>query len=212
LPYALLYTETRLGGRILPDLAPDTVIQIPYRTVTFTGSPARSITVYVPEHGCLRVLDPVYANEEVYSKQPRWLTMTIPLSDPSRIDVNAPAPQMPASLFGKEPPHEWCYFYEKAELARQRGDWKAVIALGEEAARLGFAPADAFEWLPFIEAQARTGNLDEAARLSRLALETEPRVRRGVCQAWGRVRADNGQPAERRERSEALLIEFGCGQ
>ena len=212
LPFALLYTEKRLGGRTLPDLAPDTVIQIPYRTVTFTGSPSRSITVYVPEHGCLRVLDPVFANAEVYAKQPRWLTMTIPLSDPSRILVDAPAPQMPESLFGKEPKHEWCYFYEKAELARQRGDWAAVAALGDEATRLGFAPADAFEWLPFIEAYARTGNLDEAARLSRLALETDARVRRGVCQAWGRVRSLNGEPAEGQEGSEAFLVEFGCGK
>jgi hypothetical protein len=119
---------------------------------------------------------------------------------------------MPASLFGKEPQHGWCYFYEKAELARQRGDWAAAAALGDESARLGFAPADAFEWLPFIEAYARTGNLDEAARLSRLALETDPRVRRGVCQVWGRVRSENGEPAESQKRSEALLVEFGCGQ
>jgi hypothetical protein len=212
LPYALLYTEQRLGGGLLPDLEADTVIKIPYRTVTFSGYPAHSITIYVPENGCLRVLDPIYANEQVYSKQSRWLTMTIPLSDPSRILADAPAPQMPESLFGKEPQHGWCYFYEKAELARQRGDWAAVAALGEEATLLGYAAPDAFEWLPFIEAYARTGSLDEAARLSRLALETDSRVRKGVCQVWGRVRSNNGGPAEVQKRSEGWLVEFGCEQ
>ncbi len=211
LPYVLLYTEKRLGGVTLPDLEPGTDITVPYRTVTFRGSPAKSITVYVPPNGCLRVLDPVYANAEVYAKYSRLLTMSIPLSDPSLIRTDAPAPAMPESLFGKEPAHEWCYFYEKAELARQRGDWASVVALGDEAARLGFAADDAFEWLPFIEGYAREGNLDEAARLSRLALEMDARVRKGVCQAWARIRSEVGAQAEVQERGEEMLIEFRCG-
>jgi hypothetical protein len=210
LPYILLYTEKRLGGITLPNLEPDTPITVPYRTVTFRGSPGKSITVFAPRDGCLRVLDPVYANAEVYAREPRALTDPIAVSDPSLILVDAPAPEMPSALFGPEPAHTWCYFYEQAELARQRGDWESVTSLGDDAARLGFGPQDVFEWLPFIEAYARLGRLDEAEHLSRLSVETETRVRKGVCQVWGRVRSVAGTQAGVRERSEALLIAFDC--
>jgi len=211
LPFVLLYPEKRLGGTTLPDLQPDTAITLPYRTVTFRGSVGKSITVYVPKNGCLRVLDPVFANAEVYDRQSRWLTMTIPLSDLSRIHADAPAPEMPTSLFGREPAHEWCYFYEKAELARQRGDWAEVARLGAEAARLGFAPEDAAEWLPFIEGFARAGEAEEAVRLSREAVKADSHLRRGMCQLWARVRSDTDAPASGQERSEAMLVEMKCG-
>ena len=211
LPYILLYTEKRLGGASLPDLEAGTTIAIRYRTVTFHGTPGRSITVFAPRNGCLRVLDPVYANEVIYDREGRTLTTTIPLSDPSLIHADAPGPVMPSTLFGNEPAHTWCYFYAKAELARQIGDWQAVVLLGQEAEQLGFAPQDALEWLPFIEAYAHQGQWDEAEQLARRAVDADGRVRKGVCQVWGRVRSATAGQAEGPARSEALWSAFGCG-
>ena len=37
----------------------------------------------------------------------------------------APTPAPPAWLFGEEPPHSWCYYFERASLAAQHGDWAA---------------------------------------------------------------------------------------
>jgi len=76
------------------------------------------------------VLDPVYANDLVYERYTRFLKGSIPLSDPSRIIITGKdMPVMPEDIFGKEPPHTWCYYYEKAELARQAGDWEQVAKL-----------------------------------------------------------------------------------
>lgn len=212
LPYILLSPEKRLGGASLPDLEADTALAIRYRTVTFHGSPGKSITVFAPRNGCLRVLDPVYANEALYDRQGRALTETIPLSNPALIRVDAPTPSMPKPLFGNEPEHTWCYFYARAELARQMGDWKSVIQLGEDARRLGYAPEDSIEWLPFIEAYARASQWDEAERLATLAVKSDARVRKGVCQVWGRIHSATAQPAGGRERSEALMSAFECGR
>jgi len=60
--------------------------------------------------------------------------------------------------FGSEPDHGWCYYYEKAELALQLRNWDEVVSLGEDAIRLGLHPEDRSEWLPFLQAYARTGN------------------------------------------------------
>ena len=212
LPYILLYTEKRLGGASLPDLEAGTAIAIRYRTVTFRGSPGKSITVFAPRNGCLRVLDPVYANAELYGRESRALTGTIPLSDPTLIHADAPTPSMPSALFGEEPQHTWCYFYEKAELARQVGDWGRVIELKEDADRLGLSPEDPIEWLPFIEGYARLGRWDDAEPLARLAVDADGRVRKGVCQVWGRVRSATAGQADSQERSEALSSAFGCAQ
>ena len=57
LPYALVYSEKRLGGIVLPDLAPNTPMQLPFRTMEFAGSTSQAVVVYVPNTGCLRVLD-----------------------------------------------------------------------------------------------------------------------------------------------------------
>lgn len=207
-PYALAYTEKRLGGRVLPDLEPGAPVVFPIRTVAFRGATDAALVIFVPRQGCLRVLDPVYANEVVYNRQSDFLTDAIHLSDPSRILVDAPAPHMPAALFGAEPAHEWCYFYEKAELARQKGDWEGVAALGQEAEQLGFTPTDPFEWLPFIEAYAQTGELQSAEELSHQAFAEDSGVRRGLCQIWERI--ENGGRAGVRARAGELLSTFGC--
>jgi hypothetical protein len=72
----------------------------------------------------------------------------------------------PAIPFGAEPTHSWCYFYQKAALARQMGDWREAARLGDEALALGFSAGDEIEWMPFLQAYAM---LDNSARVGELA-------------------------------------------
>ena len=210
LPYALLYTEKRLGGVILPELKPDAPVTVVYRTVTFHGSTSQAVVIYVPATGCLKVMDPIYSNSETFSKLSGYLNGAIFLSDPSRIRTDAPAPVLPAALFGKEPLHTWCYYYEKIELARQVNDWNAAAALGLEAFDKGYRPEDPYEWLPLIEGYARSGDLQGAAERSRQALGENPELRKGLCQLWGRVKASAEGQAEAEAWAASLLTNFAC--
>lgn len=72
----------------------------------------------------------------------------------------------PQDVFGAEPAHGWCYFYQKAALARQRGDWSMAAQLGDEAISQGVYPSDQVEWMPFIQAYAVVGNKDRVEQLS----------------------------------------------
>lgn len=206
LPYLLLYTEKRLGGPTLPSLAPGVQIVFPYRTVTFRGSTSKAVVIYMPPGGCLRVLDASRGDAELYAKLPAHFTAAIPLSDPSRILSAPPAPAAPP--FFSEPPHGWCYYYAKAELALQQGDYKQVVRLGEEARSLGLAPQDATEWLIFIEAHARTGDLQTARQISQSALDADARLRRGVCALWRRILEQS--PDERRPEIRDTLEALAC--
>ncbi len=66
--------------------------------------------------------------------------------------------QPPTFLFGQEPAHGWCYYYEKAELAFQQGDWQGVAAIELQTDQLNLKAADAVEWMPFIQAYAMLGD------------------------------------------------------
>jgi len=207
LPYAIIYVNERLGSGSLLNLKPGTAIELPYRTVAFHGSTSQAIVIYAPQNGCLRVLDPVYANEQTYNRFPS-LTPLIPLSDPSRIITNSPPLNLPSPPFPKEPSHTWCYFYEQAELARQIGDWNKVADLGREATKESFVPRDYFEWLPFIEADARTGDLKSAEQITHQAWKNDGKLRQGLCVLWQRVQAEG--PNEAQSTASNLLTELGC--
>lgn len=69
-------------------------------------------------------------------------------------------PHLDESIFGPEPAHTWCYYFEKATLAIQEGDWQQAVDLGKQAIELGFHPNDRVEWIPFLQANAVLGNLE----------------------------------------------------
>ena len=124
--------------------------------------------------------------------------------------MDADAPEMPAALFGKEPAHTWCYYYEKAELARQVGDWITVTSLGNEARAQGFVPGDALEWLPFIEGYVITGDYQDAREISILAYRDDSRPRKGLCYTWNRIQANGQGWKEVQSLASEMLDKFEC--
>ena len=93
-------------------------------------------------------------------------------------------------------------------MARQIGDWNKVADLGREATQQGFVPQDYFEWLPFIEADARTGDLKSAEQITHQAWKDDARLRQGLCILWQRVQAEG--PNEAQSTASNLLKELGC--
>jgi hypothetical protein len=109
------------------------------------------------------------------------------------IDVTGPGYTPPAVIFGKEPPHDWCYYYQKASLARQKGDWEEVVRLGLEAESLGFKPVEVSEWMPFYEAYIRAGQRDRADILA-VILRDNQKFLRPYCLAHPPDSLDESDP------------------
>jgi hypothetical protein len=91
---------------------------------------------------------------------------------------NAPVP--PAWLFGNEPVHGWCYYFERASLAAQQGDWPQVARLQDEAARMALHPNDQIEWMPFLQAQAYLGDLPAVKEIA-TRINTQKLYRQQAC-------------------------------
>ncbi len=91
------------------------------------------------------------------------------------------------NLFGTEDRNTWCYYYETADLARQKGDWQQVVEIYQNAGDAGFKAANGVELIPFIEAFARTGQADKAAELTVEAQALTPNMQNYTCDTWNRL-------------------------
>ena len=186
--YMLAYTKARLGGDLLPALEFDTPINYMYRTMNFSSSVNQSLVIYYPTDSCLRVLDPMYTNKEFFPEAPYMLTDAIFLSDITNIiDENMPA-QLPV-FFGQEDQNNWCYFFQKAELARQYESWEEIIKLYEIAEDHGLKSRNSSEYLVFIEAFIQSGNLLEAHKIIQEKLIVEGIPVDGTCYTLSRIMA-----------------------
>ena len=187
MPYMLVYIKSRYNSRILPSLKPDTPIEFNYRTVHFSGLTSSSVVIYKDADGCLRVLDPIYGNSDTVLGASYFLINAIPLSNPDLIQTGAPQPELDKTIFGVEPAHDWCYFYEKAELARQNANWDEIAQLYKQAQKNGFNASMPVENLPFIEAFALIGQTDQALKLTESTLKAQKELCPAVLMLWERV-------------------------
>ncbi|NPV56069.1 MAG: hypothetical protein HPY76_05260 [Anaerolineae bacterium] len=185
-----------------------------FRTLTFEGeTPASILVYYEPQRAnCLWLLD---ESDSADPLLPALTRQMLPASDLARIlPASAPEGYPSADLYGEEPAHDWCYFYQKAALARQRGDWVTVVTLGDTARKeRGYHPADAYfktphEWQVFIEGYARQGDWNTAAELLLAAdgIDTQDYLP-SLCAFWQQLQAET--PASPQKEAAAALVSEG---
>ena len=167
------------------DFVPDKRISYSDRNLKFTGNTSDAISVVHQDTGrCLQVLDSAYTGQPFYTTGQEKL---IAVSNVSRIlrdeGGDPPNPQ----VFGPEPSHDWCYYFEKADLARQLQDWPSVLKLEKQAKSAGFAPRFGPEYVPFIEAHAQTGDWQQAYDLSTQAMLATRNMPPLLCATWQRL-------------------------
>jgi hypothetical protein len=150
-----------------------------HRNVEFTLDYANPLILSLPtNHSCLNVID-----GSRYELSPGEDLIVKDVASYSKIKdvITGQAFQTPPqAIFGQEPEHNWCYYYQKAMYARQVGDWEAIVRLAKDAQSKGLAPNDRVEWMPFMEGYALTGQEAEARRLAEL-MEAEQEPRREIC-------------------------------
>ncbi len=121
---------------------------------------------------CLHVLDE--RRPEISSFESSITYLAAPYSRESRIAPDGNSAIPPSSVFGSEPQHGWCYYYQRANFSRQVADWEEVVRLGDEALRRGLGPQDSSEWMPFFEGYLREGQRQQVSRIGRIMREDEP--------------------------------------
>jgi hypothetical protein len=209
--HILYFISVRLN-RGLPDLKPGLPIEQNYLARTFHGNTSQLVVVDFSPPGCLRVLDPQIDSDN---------KLLVPLLRDAAVLSNTSiilaedAVSLPESLFAPEPEHRWCYYFEKADLARQFGDWEEVVKLGDKAFKLeNDSPNDPVERFVFIEGYAHMGDWRRAVELSRTSYRvSKDYVGPLLCKLWERIETEfTGGPESDAltgeavsKRSEALV-------
>jgi hypothetical protein len=145
---------------------------------TVTDYKNQLIITQPSQNSCVHALDPRWPDLSIHD-QP-FVHAAYQNSKIENILVDGDFHESPVYGFGAELPREWCYFYQKADLARQQGDWEEVARLSDEAQGLGFNPNDQVEWMPFLQAHVFLGNEKEVKAIS-TRVNTEPFYRQLAC-------------------------------
>ncbi|HEX7554995.1 MAG TPA: hypothetical protein VF338_00115, partial [Leptolinea sp.] len=185
IPY-WFFSSMRAYGNDIPDFIVGLPVNYSIRNLKFESSTSNGIVPnYKAGQACVRILRP----EDEFS--PLLTSAEIKLaqiSNPDQILKESQDPRItPASIFAPEPEHNWCYFYEKADLARQFGEWSTIVDLGQEAFDRKLTPAVGMEYEPFIEGYARNGNWEEAYQLTKKADELTGNMEKTLCSDWQRL-------------------------
>ncbi len=131
----------------------------------FSRSYLNSLILTRPERtSCWHILD---GSDPVFPQQTSaMIYATVRLSQTDQIEVNAPPNTPPAQIFGTEPEHRWCYYFQRASLDTQRKDWESVALLADQVLESGSKPIDQSEWLPFLKGLVMVGRDDDAEQMA----------------------------------------------
>ncbi|MCS7248456.1 MAG: hypothetical protein NZ840_09465 [Anaerolineales bacterium] len=153
-----------------------------YRGIPLTRNFEFPLVLSMPTlNSCLYVLDGTRL--EVSSREEPLVRLAARYSQTQRILIDQDFRRLDERVFGEEPPHTWCYYYQKASYHRQKGEWQAILRLAEEVAERELAPKDVYEWLPFFVAYAMTGRTKEADDLAR-KIRSDRSLRASLCREW----------------------------
>jgi hypothetical protein len=209
--FLLFYPDRRLGTT-LPALEPGLPINVNYLAANFLGNTSQAVGFTYNPPACLRILEPDLDVENKMLPEDMQLASALSSTAPIITDTTGGPVNLPESFYGEEPAHGWCYFYEKADLARQQGNWEQVVALGEQAFATGDYPNDPMERIPFIEGYAHVANWDKAVELTHASLNVTPMMEPVLCRLWERISTATPASPEKGETLQKLFDEMNCLQ
>ncbi len=187
-------------------------IEYNLRGLQFRGNTDKLLVFSMPAENCLRVLAPTeLPDDEVSARKPSlWQGLT-DISNLQTIITDLEEPALPPErFFGPENRAQWCYYFEKADLARQQQDWAAVIQLYDEALKLDLGPNGTAEYVPLFEAYLRSDQVEKAYQLHSQLFDWFPGDRAHWCTLFWNVLADQDLSTTDQALLTEMLTQEGC--
>ena len=157
---------------------------------------------------CLWILQPQDTNLRLVSEDMRNLSAG---SNINLIqEVNGTQPGLPESIYGKQNHQTWCYYFEKADLARQYKQWDEVIRLWKEANSIGVKTENGFEYIPFIEGFGHLEDWEQVKFLTKSANKVTASLEPSLCIALERLAATTSTSQNRDDTIKNLNNYLKC--
>jgi hypothetical protein len=176
-------------------------------TMEFKGNSDKMILfTFNPEmQRCLWVLRPEDTNLRLVSTDMRQLSAG---SDVELIQQGEK--NLPEQIYGKQNTETWCYFFEKADLARQYEDWDEVVNLWERSQAIGEQADNGFEIIPFIEGYGHLGDWERVKTLTKSAKRITAGLEPSLCSTLDRLALDTPASQERDDTLMKLKDDLNC--
>ena len=142
-------------------------------------------------NSCIHIID---GTLPIYSEYESLLVRRVgAYSVIKRINTEGEPPIPPVAIFGAEPPHDWCYYFQKASLARQTGEWNEIGKLYDETLSKGLTARDKSEMFPFLEGLVNLGRYEDVKNLIETEIKPRDALSFGLCESLAK---DPGYPPE----------------
>jgi len=176
---------------------------------SFVGNSRDSLVIdFEPEKNqCLWILRPEDASYRPLAAQLKTAAL---VSNLSRVQDKHDAIPVLYDSIVPENTGSWCFHYERADLARQLGDWGQVIFFWNLAHESGFLPGHGFEYIPFIQAYAHTGGWSQAFALTKDSNRTSDSMRTILCPTWEELVSSTPPSSQRDEAYANVRDLLGC--
>jgi hypothetical protein len=189
LDYIVYFSDVRLGLG-LKAFEKGLPIKQRYRSFYFSGNTSQMIAFKFNPPSCFQIMDRVYSNSITNPNLSDVQVREIRMTDLSLIQ-NQPQKSPPLYLFANDSENTWCYYFEKADLARQFGDFSQIAQLGDTALKYGLSPRSAAEWLPFLEGYSWMGQWEKVDYILNEIATAKGNFRSGICYTLTRIKNNN---------------------
>jgi hypothetical protein len=194
--YVLFYPTNRLGGT-LTSIQPGQEVNYDYLAGQFEGNTSQVVAFYYAPPGCLRLLDPDIDPYNRLIPDDSLMRKAAMISSSKPVLDSESKSRMP-DIYRPEPAHSWCYYFERADLARQMEDWAQVVKLGEKAFELDDHPNDPLERFVYVEGYAHEGEWEQALAYSQISFQVSKRfVGPLLCRLWERIERETPDSTEK---------------
>jgi hypothetical protein len=178
-------------------------------TMNFSGNSNKMLLLsFNPEKKrCLWVMQPQDTNLRLVSDDMRKLSAG---SDISLIQQGEEA-TLPENIYGKQDNQTWCYFFEKADLARQYGQWDEVARLWEQSQSVGERADNGFEYIPFIEGYGHLEDWEYVKTQTKFAKKITAGIEPSLCSTLDRLAVTAPASQQRDDTIRNLKDDLKCG-
>lgn len=180
------------------------IVTSSFRSITFKSDMRHALPVLFLSNRCLQVVDPVYQlqpglpepEQELFTVNHSGLILDNGL-------------QVDTSIYGEEPEHGWCYYFQKADFARSQQNWLEIMQLWDEVERHQLRVKFGVEYLPYIEASLHTGKPELALELTIKANQTKE-MQPFLCASWSRIINQLPATIENQSTMERVSTQLNC--
>lgn len=202
--FPFLYTNPNVN-----DLLAGAPLEYQKFTMAFNGNSNQMLLLdFNPElKRCLWVLQPQDTNLRLLSDDMRKLAAG---SDINLIKQSDEEVSPPEEIYGEANTQTWCYYFQKADLARQYQEWNEIVRLWNEAQANGERADNGFEYIPFIEGLGHTGDWEQVKELTKFAKRITAGLEPSLCSALDRLALNAPESQERDETIINLKEDLNC--